>query len=167
MRSLDETLQHPPSSASLKSKGIMLEVDLKPLARKRKSETLQILPSDPLPMPRPKKTKRSSSHSSSDVMVELDEHLTGGKFSREEAAHARSAPTPTFSGGFLPVSEVESMEVENPEATGKTGGEPKVVTFSGTNLDLSLGPDPFIDAEEDQVSSLPPSRFGPELMSFF
>ncbi|KAJ0814733.1 hypothetical protein HanPSC8_Chr17g0789261 [Helianthus annuus] len=104
-------------------------------------------------------------------MVDLDEHLTGGKSSREEAALARSAPTPAFSGGFLPVNEVESMEVENPEITskgdGKTHGEQKVVTFSGTNLGSSLGPDRFIDGEEDQVSSLPPSWFGPELMSFF
>ncbi|MFS7964464.1 hypothetical protein Hanom_Chr08g00750681 [Helianthus anomalus] len=170
VRSLDEALQHPPSSASLKSKGIMSDADLKPLVRKRKSETSQILSSDPLPMPRPKKNKRGSSYSTGDVMIELDEHLTGGKFSREEAARARSAPTPSFSGGFLHVSEVESMEVENPETTGKgdekSRGEPKVVTFSGTNLDSSLGPDRFIDDEEDQVSSLPPSWFGPELMSF-
>ncbi|KAJ0681794.1 hypothetical protein HanPI659440_Chr16g0640091 [Helianthus annuus] len=122
-------------------------------------------------MPRTKKIKKGSSHSSGDVMVELDEHLTGGKFSREEAARARSEPTPTFSGGFLPISEVESMETEIPETTSKekekTHSEPKVVTFSGTILDSSLGPDRFIDDEEDQVSSLPPSWFGPELMSFF
>ncbi|MFS7906344.1 hypothetical protein Hanom_Chr01g00058161 [Helianthus anomalus] len=31
----------------------------------------------------------------------------------------------------------------------------------------SVGPDCFIDDEKDQVSSLPPSWFGPELMSFF
>ncbi|KAM0049542.1 hypothetical protein Hdeb2414_s0008g00287141 [Helianthus debilis subsp. tardiflorus] len=63
------------------------------------------------------------------------------------------------------------MEVGNPEITskgdGKTHGEQKVVTFSGTTLGSSLGPDRFIDCEEDQVSSLPPSWFGPELMSFF
>ncbi|KAM0063742.1 hypothetical protein Hdeb2414_s0003g00094511 [Helianthus debilis subsp. tardiflorus] len=122
-------------------------------------------------MPKPQKNKRGSSHSGSDVMVELDEHLTGGKFSREEAARARSAPTATFSGGFLPVTEMESMEMENPETTskgdGKIHGEQKVVTFSGTTLDSSLGPDRFIDDEEDQVSSIPPSWFRPELMSFF
>ncbi|KAJ0713973.1 hypothetical protein HanPI659440_Chr13g0484441 [Helianthus annuus] len=171
VRNIDEALQYHPSSASLKSKGVMPEVDQKALVRKRKNEPLQIRSSDPLPMPKPKKNKRGSSHSGSDVMVELDEHLTGGKFSREEAARARSAPTPTFSGGFLPVNEVESMEVENPEIAdkgdGKIRGEPKVVTFSGTNLDSSLGPDRFIDDEEDQVSSLPPSWFEPELMSFF
>ncbi|KAJ0576140.1 hypothetical protein HanOQP8_Chr05g0178781 [Helianthus annuus] len=49
----------------------------------------------------------------------------------------------------------------------KTHDGPKAVTFSGTILDSSLGPDRFIDDEEDQVSSLPPSWFGPELMSFF
>ncbi|KAF5787508.1 hypothetical protein HanRHA438_Chr10g0466441 [Helianthus annuus] len=144
VRSLDEALQYRPSSGSLK---------------------------DPLPMPKTKKNKKGSSHSSSDVMIELDEHLSGGKSSREEAVRARSAPTPTFSGGFLPVNEVESMEVENPIITskgkGKAHGEPKMVTFSGTILDSSLGPDFFIDNEEDQVSSLPPSGFGPELMSFF
>ncbi|MFS7928667.1 hypothetical protein Hanom_Chr04g00323421 [Helianthus anomalus] len=149
----------------------MSDADPKPLVRKRKDETLQIHSSDPLPTPKPKKNKRGSSHSSSDVMVELDEHLTGGKFSREEAARARSAPTPTFSGGFLPVNEVEGMEVENPETTRKryekTHGEPKVVTFSGMPLDSSLGPDRFIDDEKDQVSSLPPSWFGLELMSLF
>ncbi|KAM0032597.1 hypothetical protein Hdeb2414_s0016g00476801 [Helianthus debilis subsp. tardiflorus] len=79
-------------------------------------------------------------------------------------------PDPYFSGGFLPVNEVESMETENLETTskekGKTHREPKVVTFSGTTLYSSLGPDRFIDDEEDQVSSLPRSWFGPELMSF-
>ncbi|KAM0034463.1 hypothetical protein Hdeb2414_s0016g00498411 [Helianthus debilis subsp. tardiflorus] len=63
------------------------------------------------------------------------------------------------------------METEVPEITskekGKTHGEPKVVTFLGTILDSSLGPDRFIDDEEDQVSSLPSSWFGLELMSFF
>ncbi|MFS7908225.1 hypothetical protein Hanom_Chr01g00080701 [Helianthus anomalus] len=123
----------------------MSDAVLKPLVRKRKSETLQILSSDPLPMPRPKKNKKGSSYSSGDVMFELDEHLTGGKFSREEAARARSAPTPTFSCGFLPVSEVESMEVENPETTGKgnekTRGEPKVVTFSDVfSDDMEIDP---------------------------
>ncbi|KAJ0818047.1 hypothetical protein HanPI659440_Chr00c04g0712471 [Helianthus annuus] len=100
-------------------------------------------------MPRLKKGKQGSSHSGSDVMVELDEHLTGGKFSREEAALACSKPTPVFSGGFLPVNEVEGMDVENPEVSskgaGKTSGEHKVVTFSGTTLGSSLGPDCFID----------------------
>ncbi|KAJ0770616.1 hypothetical protein HanPI659440_Chr07g0259681 [Helianthus annuus] len=171
VRSIDESLQYHPSSASLKSKGVMPEADQKALVRKRKNDPLQIRSSDPLPMPRPKKNKRSSSHSGGDVMNELDEHLTGGKFSREEAALARSAPTPTFSGGFLPANEMESMEVENPEATKKGNekirGELKAVTFSGTNLDSSLGPDRFIDDKEDQVSSLPSSWFGPERMSFF
>uniref|UniRef100_A0A251VF62 Uncharacterized protein n=1 Tax=Helianthus annuus TaxID=4232 RepID=A0A251VF62_HELAN len=171
VRSLDEALQYRPSSDSLKSKGITHEVAPQALTRKRKTEPVQIRPSDPLPLPRSKKVKKGSSHSSSDVMVELDEHLTGGKFSREEAALARSKPTPVFSGGFLPVNEVESMEVENPEVTskgvGKLPSEHKVVTFSGTTLGSFLGPDSFVGEEEDQVSSLPPSWFGPELMSFF
>ncbi|KAF5759908.1 hypothetical protein HanRHA438_Chr16g0758731 [Helianthus annuus] len=134
-------------------------------------ESLQIRSSDSLPMPKLKKGRKGSSYSGSDVMVELDEHLTGGKFSREEAALARSKPTPVFSGGFLPVNETENMDVENPEVTsktdGKTPGEHKVVTFSGTTLGSSLGPDCFVGEEEDQVSSLPPSWFGPRLMSFF
>ncbi|MFS8006874.1 hypothetical protein Hanom_Chr14g01254311 [Helianthus anomalus] len=171
IRSLDKALQYHPSSGSLKSKGVMPEVAPQALIRKRKTELVQIRPFDPLPMPRTKKVKNGSSHSGCDVMIELDEHLTGGKSSREEAALARSKPTPAFSGGFLPVNEVEGMEIENPEVTskgsGKTPGEHKVVTFSGTTLGSSLGPDCFISEEEDQVSSLPPSWFGPELMSFF
>ncbi|KAF5814550.1 hypothetical protein HanRHA438_Chr03g0124461 [Helianthus annuus] len=171
VRSLDEALQYRPSSASLKIKSVVSDVNQKALVRKRKNEPLQIRSSGPLPMPRPKKNKRGSSHSGGDVMVELDEHLTGGKFSREEAARARSEPTPTFSGGFIPVNEVENMEVENPETTNKgeekTRGEPKVVTVSGMILGSSLGPNSFNDDEEDQVSSLSPSWFGPELMSFF
>ncbi|MFS7984887.1 hypothetical protein Hanom_Chr11g00991971 [Helianthus anomalus] len=133
IRSLDEGLQYRPSSVSLKCKGVMSDVDQKGLVRKRKNEPLQIHASDPLPMPRSKKIKKGSSHSGSDVMIELDEHLTGGKFSREEATRIRSAPTPTFSGGFLPVNKAESMEVENPETTSKGDGGPcgeqKVVTF--------------------------------------
>ncbi|MFS7944819.1 hypothetical protein Hanom_Chr06g00516721 [Helianthus anomalus] len=156
VRSLDDALQYRPSVISLKRKGTTSDADTKGLIRKRKNEALQILPSDPLPMPRPKKNKRGATHSSGDVMTEFDEHLSVGKSSRKEAARARSEPTPVFSGGFLPVNEVESMEVEN-----------QVVTFSGTILDSSLGPDCFIDGEEDQVSFLPPSWFEPELMSFF
>ncbi|MFS7955769.1 hypothetical protein Hanom_Chr07g00646471 [Helianthus anomalus] len=171
VRSLDEALQYHPSSVSLESKGVISDVEPKGLIRKRKNETLQIRSSDPLPMPKTKKNKKGSSHSSGVVMIELDEHLSGGKSYGVEAAKARSAPTPTFSCSFLPVNEVESMEVENPITTSKgdekTYGETKTVTFSGTILDSSLGPDYFIDDEEDQVSSLPPSWFGPELMSFF
>ncbi|MFS7935259.1 hypothetical protein Hanom_Chr05g00401361 [Helianthus anomalus] len=171
VRSLDEAFQYRPSSASLKNKGVDHEVKQQPLVRKRKTESLQICSSNALPMPKLKKGKQGSSHSGSDVMVELDEHLTCGKFSREEAALARSKPTLVFSGGFLPVNEVESMDVEDPELSskvaGKTPGEHKVVTFSGTTLGSSLGPDCFIGEEGDQVSSLPPYCFGPELMSFF
>ncbi|KAJ0542520.1 hypothetical protein HanLR1_Chr00c1019g0787601 [Helianthus annuus] len=154
VRSLDEALQYRPSSASWKSKGIVHEVDHQPLVRKRKTESIQIRSSDPLAIPKMKKIKKGSSQFGGDVMDELDEHLTGGKFSREEAARARIEPTPTFSGGFLPTNEVESMETEVPEITskekGKAHGEPKVVTFSGRPM-----------------SSLPSSWFGPELMSFF
>ncbi|KAJ0683920.1 hypothetical protein HanLR1_Chr11g0385581 [Helianthus annuus] len=142
VRSLDEALQYHPSSVSLKSKGVMPDADQKGLVRKRKNEPLQIRSSDPLPMPKTKKNKKNSSHSGGDVMVELDEHLSGGKSSREEAARARSASTPSFSGGFLPVNEVESMETENPETTskgdGKTRGESKVIKCP---LFLHLGSD--------------------------
>ncbi|MFS8034104.1 hypothetical protein Hanom_Chr17g01577281 [Helianthus anomalus] len=155
VRSLDEALQYCPSSASLKGKGVMHGVDHQPLVRKRKTESIQIRSSDPLPMPTMKKNKKGSVRSGGDVMIELDEHFTGGKFSREEAALARTEPTPTFSGGFLPVNEVESMETEVPEIVskekGKTHGEPKVVTFSGTILDSSLGPDRFIDVFSDDM----------------
>ncbi|MFS8033376.1 hypothetical protein Hanom_Chr17g01568851 [Helianthus anomalus] len=122
-------------------------------------------------MPRVKKVKKGSSCSDGDVMIELDEHLTGGKFSMEEAALARSEPTPALSGGFLPTSEVEIMDMEVPETVSKEKEKahdgPKAVTFSGTILGSSLGPDCFVDDEEDQVSSLPSSLFRPELMSFF
>ncbi|KAJ0582075.1 hypothetical protein HanRHA438_Chr04g0191031 [Helianthus annuus] len=171
VRSLDEALCYRPSSASLKSKGIDDKAKKQTPPRKRKTESLTIRSADDLSMPKLKKGKQSSSHSGGDVMVELDEHLTGGKFSREEAALARTKPTPVFSGGFLPVNEVEGMHVENPEVSSKgakkTPGEHKVVTFSGTTLGSSLGPDYFVGEEEDQVSSHPPSWFGPELMSFF
>ncbi|MFS8023576.1 hypothetical protein Hanom_Chr16g01453061 [Helianthus anomalus] len=104
-------------------------------------------------MPKSNKNKKGDSHFEGDVLHEFDEHLTGGKFSREEAALARSKLTPTFSGGFLPSNEVENMETEVPEITSKekekAHGEPKMVTFS------------------DQVSSFPSSWFGSELMSFF
>ncbi|KAF5813275.1 hypothetical protein HanXRQr2_Chr03g0096361 [Helianthus annuus] len=152
IRSLDEALLYRPS-ASLKDKGVAHEVKQQSPVCKRKTESLQILSSDSLPMLKLKKGRKGSSHSGSDVMVELDEHLTGGKFSREEAALARSKPTPVFSGGFLPVNETESMDVENLEVTskrdGKTPGEHKVVTFSGTSLGSSLGPDRFVGGEED------------------
>ncbi|KAM0068628.1 hypothetical protein Hdeb2414_s0002g00075331 [Helianthus debilis subsp. tardiflorus] len=152
VRSLDEALRYRPSSASLRDKGTDREVKQQGLIRKRKTKSLKIRSSDDLPMPRLKKGKQSSSHSGGDVMVELDEHLTGGKFSREEAALAR-------------------MDVENPEMSskgaGKTSGKHKLVTFSGTILGSSLGPDCFVGEEEDQVSSHPPTWFGPELMSFF
>ncbi|KAF5794805.1 hypothetical protein HanXRQr2_Chr08g0332251 [Helianthus annuus] len=165
---LDEALQYRPSSL-LKNKSAVPKVDLKVRSRKRKNEPIQIRSTDPLPLPKLKKSK--GSHSEGDVMEELDEHLTGGRYSREEAARARNKPTPVFSGGFLPSTEVENMEMEVPEITskekGETHGEPKVVTFSGTMLDSSLGPDCFIEDEEDQVSSLPSSWFGPELLSFF
>ncbi|KAM0055848.1 hypothetical protein Hdeb2414_s0006g00210901 [Helianthus debilis subsp. tardiflorus] len=88
IRKLDEALQYQPSSASLTSKGAVPDPAPKPLVRKRKGETVQIRSSDPLPMPRLKKNKKGSSFSEGDVMNELDEHLTCGKFSREEAALA-------------------------------------------------------------------------------
>ncbi|MFS7923475.1 hypothetical protein Hanom_Chr03g00261131 [Helianthus anomalus] len=150
--------------------GVSLNIEPKGLVhRKRKVDAPQVRSSTSLPMPKLKKTK-SSSHSSDNVITEIDEHLSGGKWSKEEAALARSAPTPAFSGGYLPVNEAENMEVKNPAILSKGDGEAqggeKVVTFSGTILDSSLGPDCFIDDEEDQVSSLPPSWFGPG-MSFF
>ncbi|KAJ0715014.1 hypothetical protein HanPI659440_Chr13g0496011 [Helianthus annuus] len=161
-----------PSSVSVKGKGVSLITEPKGLVRKRKADATQICPSISLPIPKlTKKTKKISSHSSDNILTDLTEHLSGGKSSREEVAKARSAPTPTYSGGFLLVNEAETMEIEDPVVTskgeGKTQGDVKVVTFSGTILDSSLGPDCFLDDEEDQVSSLPPSWFRPEVMSFF
>ncbi|MFS7992289.1 hypothetical protein Hanom_Chr12g01080561 [Helianthus anomalus] len=132
VRSLDEALQYRPS-VSLKCKGDVYEVEHQALVCNRKTEPLQIHSSDALLMPKLKKVRKGSSHSGSDVMIELDEHLTGDKFSWEEAALARSKSIPAYSGGFLPVNETESMDVENLEVTskkdGKTPGEHKVVTF--------------------------------------
>ncbi|KAF5799753.1 hypothetical protein HanXRQr2_Chr07g0308161 [Helianthus annuus] len=51
IRKLDEALQYRPSSASLSSKGIVLDPSSKPLVRKRKGETVQIRSSDPIPTP--------------------------------------------------------------------------------------------------------------------
>ncbi|MFS7960654.1 hypothetical protein Hanom_Chr08g00705601 [Helianthus anomalus] len=154
VRSLDEALRYHPSTDSFKSKGISSDVELKGLIRKRKTEVPQIRSSNSLPMPKTKKTKKSSSHTSDNVILELDEHLSGGKSSREEAALACSAPTPAFFGGYLSVNEAENMEIEDQGITskgdGKTQSEPKMVTFSGMILDSSLGPDCFIDDEEDQ-----------------
>ncbi|MFS7906846.1 hypothetical protein Hanom_Chr01g00064021 [Helianthus anomalus] len=148
-----------------------MDSDPEGFIRKRKNEPLQIRSSDPLPMPKMKKNKRRSSHTSGNVIAKLDEHLSGGKSSKEEVALARSAPTPAFSGGYLPVNESDNMEIEDQGVTSKghekTQSEPKMVTFSCTILDSSLGPDYFIDDEGDQVTSLPPSWFGPELISFF
>ncbi|MFS7970106.1 hypothetical protein Hanom_Chr09g00817081 [Helianthus anomalus] len=83
---------------------------------------------------------------------------------------ARSAPTPAFSGGYLPITESDNMEIEDQGVTSKgpekTRSETNVVTFSGTILDSSLGPDSFMDDEGDQVNSLPPSWFRAKLMSF-
>ncbi|KAM0057864.1 hypothetical protein Hdeb2414_s0005g00163451 [Helianthus debilis subsp. tardiflorus] len=171
VRSLDEALKYQPYSGSVKSKSVTSDVEPKGFVRKRKNEALQIRSSDPLPMPKVKKNKKSSSHSSGNVISELDEHLSVGKSSREEASLARSASTPAFSGGYLLINESENMEMEDQGVTSKGNekaqSEPKMVTFSGTILDSSLGPDCFIDDEGDQVTSLPPSWFGHELMSFF
>ncbi|MFS7924755.1 hypothetical protein Hanom_Chr03g00276401 [Helianthus anomalus] len=46
-------------------------------------------------------------------------------------------------------------------------GEGKVVSFTGTVLGSSLGPDCFLEDNEDQVSYLPSSWFGPKVMTFF
>ncbi|KAJ0557808.1 hypothetical protein HanRHA438_Chr07g0314191 [Helianthus annuus] len=89
IRKLDEAFQlHPSSSVSLTSKDATPDLASKPLVRKRENETVQVRSSDPLPMPKLKKNKRGFSYSEGDVMNEFDEHLTGGKFSREEAALA-------------------------------------------------------------------------------
>ncbi|KAJ0765987.1 hypothetical protein HanPI659440_Chr08g0310141 [Helianthus annuus] len=172
VQSLDEALAYKTSDVSLESKGVSSDTEPKGLIhRKRKTESVQIRSSSSLPMPKLVKKAKGSSRSSDNVITELDEHLSDGKASREEDALARSAPTPVFSGGFLSVNEAENVEVENPTISSmgdrETQGGAKVVTFSGMILDSSLGPDCFIDDEEDQVSSLPLSWFGPELMSFF
>ncbi|KAJ0529625.1 hypothetical protein HanHA89_Chr10g0380031 [Helianthus annuus] len=153
IRKLDEAFQHHHSSASLTSKGAAPDLASKPLIRKRKNETVQIRSSDPLPMSKLNKNKKGFSYSEGDVMNEFDEHLTGGKFSREEAALARNKPTPTFSGGFLPSNEVENMETEVPKITSKekekAHDEPKMVTFSDVfsddmEIDPAMAEDKFI-----------------------
>ncbi|KAJ0604160.1 hypothetical protein HanRHA438_Chr02g0058271 [Helianthus annuus] len=161
-----------PSGVSINGKGISLDVGLKGLVRKRKTDVPQIQSSISLPMPKATKiVKKSTSHSGNNVLTDLTEHLSGGKSSREEAAKARSAPSATFSGGYFLVNDTEVMEIEEPTVTskdeGKVQGDVKMVTFSGTILGSSLGPDCFLDDEEDQVSSLPSSWFESEVMAFF
>ncbi|KAF5806535.1 hypothetical protein HanRHA438_Chr05g0231681 [Helianthus annuus] len=118
-----------------------------------------------------KKTKKTPSSSADNVLIDLTKHLSGGKSSREEAARARSAPSTTFSGSYLPVDEAEVMETGEAGVTskdeGKVMGGGKVVSFSGTILGSSLGPDCFLEDDEDQVSFLPSSWFGPEVITFF
>ncbi|KAM0063164.1 hypothetical protein Hdeb2414_s0003g00087861 [Helianthus debilis subsp. tardiflorus] len=156
VRNLDEALMYPPSGVSTKGKGVSLDAGLKGLVWKRKADVPQIRSSISLRMPKvAKKTKKSSSHSGDNVLDDLNEHLSGGKSSREEAAKARFAPSATFSAGG------------DEQGRGKVQGDVKMVTFSGTILGSSLGPDCFLDDEEDQVSSLPSSWFGPEVMAFF
>ncbi|KAJ0668680.1 hypothetical protein HanPI659440_Chr17g0692321 [Helianthus annuus] len=169
---LDESLMYHPSGVSIKGKGISLDDGMKGLVRKRKANVPQIRSFISLPMPKvAKKAKKSSSHSGDNVLTDLTEHFPGGNSSKEEAAKARSAPSATFSGGFLPVNDTEVMEIEEPAVTskdeGKVQGDVKMVTFSGTILGSSLGPDCFLEDEEDQVSSLPSSWFVPEVMAFF
>ncbi|KAJ0550912.1 hypothetical protein HanHA300_Chr07g0251221 [Helianthus annuus] len=57
------------------------------------------------------------------------------------------------------------IETENTGILGK--GQKKSVSFTGTALESSLGPDCFLGDEEDQVTSLPSSWFRPEVMTFF
>ncbi|KAM0034184.1 hypothetical protein Hdeb2414_s0016g00494581 [Helianthus debilis subsp. tardiflorus] len=142
VRSLDEALKYQASFGSLKSKGVTSDVEPKGFIHKRKNEALQIRSSDPLPMPRVKKNKKSSSHTSDNVIIELDKHLSGGKSSREKAALARSAPTPAFSGGYLPVNETENIEIEDQGIEdGKTQSETKMVTFSDVfSDDMEIDP---------------------------
>ncbi|MFS7949292.1 hypothetical protein Hanom_Chr06g00569831 [Helianthus anomalus] len=150
VRELDQALLYRPSGVSIKGKGISLDSGPKGLIRKQKANIPHVRSSVSLPMPK----------------TDLTKHLSGGKSSREEATKARSAPSATSSGGYLPVDETEVMEVEEPTVTskgeGKVQADVKMLTFSPTVLGSFLGPDCFLDDEEDQVSSLPSSRFGPE-----
>ncbi|KAF5764957.1 hypothetical protein HanRHA438_Chr15g0710221 [Helianthus annuus] len=169
---LDQALLYPTSAVIAKGKGVSSDSTPKGLVRKRKAENLQLRSADSLPLPKlVKKVKKATSSSTDNVLTDLTEHLSGGKSSREEAARARSVPSVTFSSGLLPVDEAEVMETVEPAVTSKDGGkvlgEGKMVTFSGTILGSSLGPDCFLDDDEDQVSSLPSSLFGPEVMTFF
>ncbi|MFS7980721.1 hypothetical protein Hanom_Chr10g00942621 [Helianthus anomalus] len=66
---------------------------------------------------------------------------------------------------ILPVDDVEEMETEDAGVTSKQ--ERKVVSLTGTALGSSLGLDCFLEDDEDQVSSIPSSWFGPEVMTLF
>ncbi|KAF5813287.1 hypothetical protein HanRHA438_Chr03g0107591 [Helianthus annuus] len=168
----DQALLHRPSGVAATDKGVSLDSGPKGLIRKQKIDVPQVWSSISLPIPKViKKAKKATSYSGDNVLTDLTEHLSGGKSSREEAAKAQSAHSATFSGGYLSVDETEVMEIEEPAVTskdeGKVQGDVKMVTFLGTILGSSLGPECFLDVEEDQVSSLPSSWFGPEVMAFF
>ncbi|KAJ0614751.1 hypothetical protein HanIR_Chr02g0065941 [Helianthus annuus] len=166
IQDLNRELKNPSLAVIGKGKATSSSTDVNGLVhRKRKIETHQINPKDVLPLPKTgKKTKRAQSSSTDQVFTHLTEHLSGGRSSREETAKARSAPVIAYSG-FLPVDDMEEMKTEDALVTSK--GEGKVVSFSGTVLGPSFGPDYFLEDDEDQVSSLPSSWFGPEVMTFF
>ncbi|MFS7911792.1 hypothetical protein Hanom_Chr02g00122251 [Helianthus anomalus] len=109
IRELDQALMYRPSSASIKGKAVSLVAEPKGLLQKRKADVPQIHSSTSLPIPKlTKKAKKSSSHSSDNIMTDLDEHLSGGKSSREEATMARSAPTPCWCMRLSTSSCIES-----------------------------------------------------------
>ncbi|MFS7937205.1 hypothetical protein Hanom_Chr05g00424891 [Helianthus anomalus] len=112
VRDLDQALLYRPSGVAAKGKGVSLDSGRKALSAI-------------------KKAKKTASYSGNNILTDLTEHLSGGKSSREEASKARSDPSATFSGGYLPVDETKVMEAEEPAVTsmdeGKVQGDVKMV----------------------------------------
>ncbi|MFS8031459.1 hypothetical protein Hanom_Chr17g01546171 [Helianthus anomalus] len=171
IRDLDRELKLPSSStvvSSGKGKGVVSSVskvkDLIP--RKRKANSHQVNPKkDRHYLPEvTRKAKSTLSISSDQVLTNLSEHISNRKSSRDEAPKTMFGPTMLYIG-FVPDDDDNVME------TGDTGvlskGEKQSVSFTGAVLGSSLGSDCFLGDKKDQVSSLPSSWFGPEVMTFF
>ncbi|KAF5754689.1 hypothetical protein HanRHA438_Chr17g0804221 [Helianthus annuus] len=170
IRDLDRELKLPSSSTVVspgKGKGAASSVsevkDLIP--RKRKANSHQVNPKkDHHYLPEvTKKAKSTLSISPDQVLTNLSEHISSRKSSRDKAPKTMSGPTMLYIG-FVP-------DDDNVMETGDTGvlskREKQSVSFTGTVLGSSLGSDCFLGDEKDQVSSLPSSWFGPEVMTFF
>ncbi|MFS8035283.1 hypothetical protein Hanom_Chr17g01591261 [Helianthus anomalus] len=113
-----------------------------------------------------KKAKSTLSSLSDLVLSLLDEHLMRGKSSRDEAPKTMSGPTvPYTRSNHLDLVDDEVIEVETMGTL--SCGDKKAMSFSGTALSSSLGPDSFLGDDEDQVSSIPPSWFRPEVTNSF
>ncbi|MFS7979619.1 hypothetical protein Hanom_Chr10g00929841 [Helianthus anomalus] len=169
IRALDRSLNAQTSSATInlvkgKVTASSIFADVQNLTpRKRKGNSLVSLRINPKRDRHylPSVSKKAKPTFSSSFLSILDEHLTGGKSSRDEALKTMSGPTmPYTRSDPLDSVDDEVMEVEATRTLSK--GDKKTVSFSGTKISSSLGSDCFLGDDEDQVSSIPPSWFKPE-----